>query len=130
MQCTFGLTQPLSAPGRDWYDRPPFSVGATMRRRDFIKLSGGVAATWPIAVHAQQPTTPLIGFLHPGSPETNTSAIAAFRKGLGEGGYTDGRNVAIEFRWAHGDNGRLTELAADLVRRQVELSGSFCGVTA
>ena len=98
-----------------------------MRRRDFIKLSGGVAATWPFAVHAQQPTTPLIGFLHPGSPEANTSAIAAFRKGLGEAGYTDGRNVAIEFRWAHGDNGRLTELAADLVRRQVAVIVSALG---
>ena len=68
---------------------------------------------------AQQPVVPLVGFLHPGSPEANASLLAAFRKGLGEAGYTEGRTVAIEFRWAYGDNNRLLELAADLVRRQV-----------
>ena len=91
-----------------------------MRRREFLGAMIGAATTaLPPTAHAQQLTTPLIGFLHPGSPEANTSALAAFRKGLGEAGYTDGRNVAIEFRWAHGDNGRLSELAADLARRQV-----------
>jgi len=68
---------------------------------------------------AQQPVVPLVGFLHPGSPEANASLLAAFRKGLGEAGYAEGRTVAIEFRWAYGDNNRLLELAADLVRRQV-----------
>ena len=62
---------------------------------------------------------PVVGFLHPGSPEANASLVAAFRKGLGEAGYADGRNIAIEFRWALGDNARLPELAGELVRRQV-----------
>ena len=99
-----------------------------MRRREFLGAMIGAATTaLPPTAHAQQLTAPLIGFLHPGSPEANTSALAAFRKGLGEAGYTDGRNVAIEFRWAHGDNGRLSELAADLARRQVAVIVSALG---
>jgi putative tryptophan/tyrosine transport system substrate-binding protein len=98
-----------------------------MRRREFLGSMVGVATTvLPPAARAQ-PTTPLIGFLHPGSPEANISPLAAFRKGLGEAGYTEGRNVAIEFRWAHGDNSRLTELAADLARRQVAVIVSAIG---
>src|SRR5215471_3061905 len=101
-----------------------------MRRREFLGSMVGVATTvLPPAARAQ-PTIPLIGFLHPGSPEANTSALAAFRKGLGEAGYIDGRNVAIEFRWAHGDNSRLPELAADLARRQVTVIVSALGTAA
>jgi len=62
---------------------------------------------------------PIVGFLHPGSPEPNASLLAAFRQGLAEAGYREGENVAIEFRWAHGENSRLGEMAADLVQRQV-----------
>jgi putative tryptophan/tyrosine transport system substrate-binding protein len=103
-------------------------LGATMRRREFLGAIVGAATTaLPLLSRAQQPTNLLIGFLHPGSPEANTSSLAAFRKGLGEAGYTEGRNVAIEFRWAHGDNGRLAELAADLVRRQVAVIVSAIG---
>ena len=99
-----------------------------MRRREFLGAMIGAATTaMPPIAHTQQSTTALIGFLHPGSPEANTSPLAAFRKGLGEAGYTDGRNVAIEFRWAHGDNGRLPELAADLARRQVAVIVSALG---
>jgi putative ABC transport system substrate-binding protein len=97
-----------------------------MKRRDFIAAFGGAVA-WPLAVRAQQPTSPLIGFLHPGSPEVNASSLAAFRKGLGEVGYADGRNVTIEYRWAHGDSSRLAELAADLVQRQVAVIVSALG---
>ena len=99
-----------------------------MRRREFLGAVIGAATTALLpTARAQQPATPLIGFLHPGSPEANTSPLAAFRKGLGEAGYTEGRNVSIEFRWAYGDNSRLAELAADLVQRQVAVIVSAIG---
>jgi putative ABC transport system substrate-binding protein len=89
-----------------------------VKRREFISLIGG-AAVWPLAARAQQPKVPVVGFLHPGSAEPNASLLAAFRKGLAEAGYTEDRNVTIEFRWAHGENSRLEEMASDLVQRPV-----------
>ena len=90
-----------------------------MRRRDFIKVIAGSAIAWPLSARAQQPTMPVIGFMNAASAKSYARHLSAFLKGLGETGYVDGQNVAIEYRWAEGENDRLPAMADDLVHRQV-----------
>jgi putative tryptophan/tyrosine transport system substrate-binding protein len=89
-----------------------------MRRREFISFLGGVTA-WPLGARAQQAPMPVVGYMSARSADDSVRLVAAFRQGLAEAGYVEGRSVAIEFRWANDQNDRLVALAADLVRRQV-----------
>jgi len=100
-----------------------------MRRREFITLVGGATAAWPIAARAQQTAMPVVGYLEPGTPEGSTDTVAAFRKGLSEAGFDEGRNVTLEYRWGHNDPSRMPELTADLVRRRVAIIAAL-GSTA
>jgi putative ABC transport system substrate-binding protein len=92
-----------------------------MRRREFIALVGGGAIGLPLAARAQQSTTPVIGFLHLSSRETTRQYLTAFHQGLGDTGYIEGRNLAIEYRWAQGRNDRMSTLIGELVRHQVSV---------
>jgi putative ABC transport system substrate-binding protein len=92
-----------------------------MRRREFITLIGGAAVGWPVAAQAQQPNLPVIGYLHGQSAEAFGFRLAYFRQGLNEGGFVEGRNVRIEYRWANNHIEQLPTLAADLVRNRASV---------
>ena len=91
-----------------------------LRRRQFITLLGGAAA-WPLAARAQQPATPVIGYLSARSPDDTWHLVEAFRRGLREGGFVEGQNATIEYRWGLGEQERLAGLASDLVRKPVSV---------
>lgn len=92
-----------------------------MRRREFITLLGCAAAAWPLAARAQQPATPVIGFLGPGLAESDADRVKAFRQGLSETGFIDGQNLTIEYRWAEGHYDRLPALATELLGKRVSV---------
>jgi len=99
-----------------------------MKRREFITLLGGAVAAWPHAARAQQPPVPMIGFISTRSPDEASSHLTeAFRRGLNEGGFIEGQNVAMEFRWAGGDYGRVSAIMADLVTRKVAVIAAVGG---
>jgi len=98
-----------------------------MRRRAFITLLGGAAAAWPLGAHAQQPPMPIIGLLDPTSPAATADRMRGFHRGLKDTGYVEGENVAIAYRWADGQNDRLSELAAELVRQRVAVIAAAGG---
>jgi len=99
-----------------------------MIRREFIALLGGAVAAWPLAAQAQQ--VPVVGFLATTSPAPFAHLVAGFRRGLQETGFAEGRNIAIEYRWAEGQYNRVPELAADLVGRQVAVIVTTGGETS
>jgi putative ABC transport system substrate-binding protein len=98
-----------------------------MNRREFITLLGGAAVAWPLAAHAQRSNLPVVGYLSGGAPGPFASVLTAFRQGLGETGYVEGQNIAIEYRWAEGQYDRLPALAEELVQRKVDLIAASGG---
>jgi putative ABC transport system substrate-binding protein len=96
-------------------------MNANMRRREFIALLGGAVVAWPLAARTQQPAMPVVGFLGSASSDLWANYVRAFQQGLGETGYVEGRNVAIEYRWSEGQNERMSGLITDLLHRPVNV---------
>src|SRR3954466_13491356 len=94
-------------------------LGAGMQRREFIKLIGGTATVWPAIVMAQQPAIPIVAFIGGGTADSAANYSAAFRKGLSESGYVEGKNVTVEYHWLEGQSSGLPSLMTDLVPRRV-----------
>src|SRR5262249_52958878 len=116
-------------PDRAGYSARPRRRGGRMRRRQFITLIGSAAAAWPLAARAQQPAMPVVGMLSAEWPGQFTDRLRAFHEGLRETGYVDGRNLAIESRWAEGRNDRLPALTAELVRWRSNTAGRRASTT-
>src|SRR5437016_4539743 len=123
---SFAVSDPkrLRASGRDGetvMTEPPSPLRMLLsrhtKRREFVLALGGAAAAWPLAARAQQPVVPVVGFLHPSSPEPYR--LRVFRQGLKDAGFVEGENVTIEYRWADNQLDRLPALAAELVQRRV-----------
>src|SRR5262245_7035907 len=100
-----------------------------MRRRDFVASVSGAIVAWPIVSHAQQSAMPVIGYLSARSPQESAPHLAAFRRGLSDAGYAEGRNVAIEYRWAEGRYDRLPTLASELVSRRINVIAAIADPT-
>src|ERR1700687_1246397 len=111
---------------RSWI-LPRFRMDFLVGRREFIAVLTGSAMAWPLAARAQQPATPVIGFLASETAVLWASRLRAFHQGLGETGYVEGRNVTIEYRWAEGHNDRLPALVADLARLEVTVIAATGG---
>ena len=101
-----------------------------LQRREFVTLLGGAAVAWPLMARGQQTAIPVIGYLSQGVPEASAYLLSGFRKGLSEGGYVEGKNVGVEYRWAHNNHARLPELAAELVSRRVTVIATVGGTQA
>ena len=109
------------------YNAGPLSLGADMRRREFISLLGGAAVSWPVAARAQQASIPAIGLLSARASDTDAPLLEFFREGLRQSAYVEGQNVAIEYRWASGDYDRLPALARELIEHHVQVIVTFGG---